>query len=68
MIGATLSELRKIRVVTTIKIWAAGHGFAYQTVIKLLNGFYGVRQKGIAGEIVAALESDGFIVTKAQAA
>ncbi len=55
---ATIHNIRKD---TTVKIWAAKHGFNYQTVIKVFNGFVGKREIGIAGEIIEQARKDGYL-------
>lgn len=60
--GANLKDcIKAIRGKTTVKIWAEGHGFNYQTVIKVLNGYAGKRQVGVSREIIEALEADGYL-------
>jgi hypothetical protein len=61
-------ELKKcigeIRKTTTVRLWAEKNGFKYQTVIKVLHGYAGKRQIGVAAEIVDALNRDGFLNTE----
>lgn len=45
----------------TVKGWAAKRGFRYQTTVKVIGGYVGKRRIGISGEIVRALNEDGFL-------
>lgn len=44
----------------TVRWWAAKRGFAYQTVVKVLNGFSGKRRIGTTERILKSLKKDGF--------
>lgn len=43
----------------TVKGWCAKHGYPYQTVIKILNGYVGKRRIGLTLEVLNRLKKDG---------